>query len=72
MKYIIGVDTSGTFTDAVAIDDSGQVVTGKAPTTPDGLVEGVLQSVEDAAAQLSISADDLLRQTSVFCDRNSG
>lgn len=66
MKYIIGVDTGGTFTDAVAIDDSGQVVTGKAPTTPDRLVEGVLQSVEDAAAQLDVSADDMLRQTTVF------
>ena len=42
----IGVDTGGTFTDIVAVDeDTGQVVTTKTPSTPDDPAEGFLAGV---------------------------
>ena len=42
----IGVDTGGTFTDIVAVDeDTGQVVTTKTPSTPDDPAEGFLTGV---------------------------
>ena len=46
----VGVDIGGTFTDAVAIDTSGQIRTAKALTTPGKLHEGVLAAI----AQLDI------------------
>lgn len=42
----IAADIGGTFTDVVAYDEtSGEFTTGKAPTTPANLVEGVLDAV---------------------------
>jgi N-methylhydantoinase A len=45
----IGVDVGGTFTDTVAIDENGDLFVGKAPTTPDHIVDGVLASLQDLA-----------------------
>lgn len=64
MVYSIGTDTGGTFTDTVVVDEAGVVTVGKRPSTPPEFVEGVLDSVEDAAAKLGVS--DLLSQTSTF------
>jgi N-methylhydantoinase A len=48
---VCGVDTGGTFTDSVIIGD-GNMVTGKAPTTPQDFAAGVFASLERSAAQL--------------------
>lgn len=66
MGFVIGVDTGGTFTDAVVIEDSGLCVAGKAPTTPEDLVQGLLASVSDAAEKLDKSTSDLLTETRLF------
>jgi N-methylhydantoinase A len=66
VDYLIGVDTGGTFTDAVVLDDSGATWSGKAPTTPDDLTEGLLASLDDAAAQVGVELEALLGQTRVF------
>ena len=47
-RYVIGVDVGGTFTDLFILDqETGEVVTGKVPSTIDdqsrGLVEGILR-----------------------------
>lgn len=42
----VGVDIGGTFTDAVAIDDDGNIRTAKALTTPGRLHDGVLVALE--------------------------
>lgn len=45
----LAVDIGGTFTDVVAYDPrTGAVVEGKAPTTPEGRAEGILQAVAAA------------------------
>ncbi len=50
----IGIDTGGTFTDVVAVDeDSGEVVTTKTPSTPVDPAEGFLAGIEKVLARLS-------------------
>lgn len=44
--YRIGVDTGGTFTDVVAIDErSGEVISTKTPSTPDDPARGLLEGI---------------------------
>ncbi len=66
-RYIIGVDTGGTYTDVCVIDETGKVSIGKAPTTPRKLVDGVLDALEDAAQVRGISRKALLKDTISFC-----
>ncbi len=66
-KYIIGVDTGGTYTDVCVIDETGKVSIGKAPTTPQKLEDGVMDALQDAAQARGISRKQLLRNTGSFC-----
>jgi len=66
-KYIIGVDTGGTYTDVCVIDETGRVSIGKAPTTPQKLEDGVMDALQDAAQARGISRKELLRNTGSFC-----
>ncbi len=66
MTYAIGVDTGGTFTDIAALDDDGRVHTGKALTTPENLIEGIVASVSSLADGLGKSVEGVLSETSVF------
>ena len=56
----IGIDTGGTFTDVVALDeDSGELVTTKTPSTPANPADGdtrVIGEVVTAAAWCSAAA----------------
>jgi N-methylhydantoinase A len=66
-KYIIGVDTGGTYTDVCVIDEKGYVTIGKAPTTPERLEDGVMDALENAAQALQISRRNLLSDAISFC-----
>lgn len=51
----IGVDTGGTFTDVVAVDEeTGEVSTTKTPSTPDDPAEGFLTGVHKVLDQLGL------------------
>ncbi len=66
-KYIIGIDTGGTFTDAIVFDPrTKQIFMGKTPTTPHDFSIGVMSAVADAAKYMNISARSLLEQCSIF------
>src|SRR6266516_3491378 len=66
-EYLIGVDTGGTFTDCVVIDESGGITTAKAASTPPNYADGVVNSLELAGAALgSIAVRDLLQRTRFF------
>ena len=65
-QYIIGVDTGGTFTDVVVLDNSGKVWTAKASTTPDDFSRGVMDAVKEAAVAVGIDMKHLLGQTLLF------
>ena len=45
MGWIVGCDTGGTFTDVVALSDSGEARIGKVPSTPPQFDLGVVESV---------------------------
>jgi len=66
MPYVIGVDTGGTFTDTVVVDETGARVTGKAETTPDAPTEGIVDSLTDAARGLGADLDAVLAETEVL------
>ena len=66
MGYIIGVDSGGTFTDAVVIDEEGRITTSKAPSTPKDFSQGVFGSIQKSAELLGIATTDLLAQTLLF------
>jgi N-methylhydantoinase A len=63
MKYQIGLDTGGTFTDCVVVDQAGMVIESKSFTTPDDLSIGVLKALEEAAKQLGLSLEQMLADT---------
>jgi len=63
MPYALGIDVGGTFTDAVASDGAGAIVSAKTPTTPPNREVGVMRAVEELAAELDISVGELLSQT---------
>ena len=46
MSLRVGVDIGGTFTDAIAISDTGEISTAKALTTSGRLADGVLSAIE--------------------------
>jgi N-methylhydantoinase A len=57
----VGIDTGGTFTDVVALDEeSGQVVTTKTPSTPADPADGFLAGIEKVLGLLEgASGDDV-------------
>jgi len=56
----IGIDTGGTFTDVVALDeDSGELVTTKTPSTPSNPADGFLAGVRKVLDLMAASGDDI-------------
>src|SRR6185437_11740587 len=63
MTYVLGIDVGGTFTDAVACDADGTLVSAKTPTTPPNREAGVMRAVDELAEALGITTHDLLAST---------
>jgi N-methylhydantoinase A len=61
--YRIGIDVGGTFTDLVAVDDSGRVTLVKAASTPNDPSLGVMEGLELLAAALDKGLSALLAET---------
>ncbi len=60
-KYLIYLDTGGTFSDCVIIKEDGSFVSGKASTTPDNLATCFFNCIENAAQQLGKGLIDVLK-----------
>ena len=60
MSFRVGIDTGGTFTDAVAVDDKGNVVQAKALTTPQDLKKGIMDCLGELANSLNLDLKGLL------------
>jgi N-methylhydantoinase A len=61
--YRIGIDVGGTFTDLVAVDDSGRVTLAKAASTPSDPSVGVTEGLGLLAAELGQDLATLLAET---------
>lgn len=67
MGYLLGVDTGGTYTDAVLFDEEsagtgvgpGIVAKAKAPTTHDDLARGISDAVDAVITEAGIGPDDV-------------
>ena len=56
----IGIDTGGTFTDVVALDEvSGELVTTKTPSTPSNPADGFINGVAKVLDLMGASAHDI-------------
>ncbi len=57
------IDTGGTFTESIVLDDTGNIHEFKNPTTPWDFSEGVINTIKEAANYYQISLDLFLKQT---------
>lgn len=64
--YRIAVDTGGTFTDAVVMDQAGSLLVTKSSTTPEDNSIGVLNCLEKAANVLKLSSREMLAKTNMI------
>ncbi len=66
MAFRVSVDSGGTFTDGVLIDEKGEVVTAKAHTTPQDLTAGTIECLSKLASLSGMKLEDLLARTSTI------
>lgn len=62
----LGIDIGGTFTDLVLMDETGNLVTAKAPTTPGELERGVFDAIALVAETQDIAVEQLLAKVIAF------
>jgi N-methylhydantoinase A len=63
MMFRIGVDVGGTYTDLVAMDESGRTVFAKSPSTPADQSLGVMAGLDELARRLNVTRTDMLAVT---------
>ena len=63
MQYFCGIDTGGTFTDCVVMDEHGRITIAKSPSTPKDFAEGFFNALEVAAEKLTLTLPQLLQNT---------
>jgi N-methylhydantoinase A len=61
--YTIGIDVGGTYTDLVAIDETGKTVFAKSPSTPLDQSIGVMAGLAELARRLKLTRADMLGAT---------
>jgi N-methylhydantoinase A len=63
MMFEIVIDTGGTFTDAVLIDENRQITTAKYPTFPEDPSQSIMGAIEVLAHELRLTERELLSDT---------
>lgn len=61
--FTIGIDVGGTYTDLVAIDETGKTVFAKSPSTPADQSIGVMAGLEELARRVKLSRAEMLAIT---------
>lgn len=59
VKYRLGIDVGGTFTDLVFVGSDGSVLTKKVPTTPQDYGRGIVDGVQQVFAEHQLGPQDL-------------
>jgi len=60
MGFRVGIETGGTFTDAISVDERGNLVMAKSPTTPKDLKVGIMNSIDHLAQNLNMDRKKFL------------
>jgi len=60
MQYFCGIDTGGTFTDCVVLDERGRITIAKSPSTPRDFAEGFFNALEVAAEKIDLTLPRLM------------
>ena len=63
MQYFCGIDTGGTFTDCVVLDERGRITIAKSPSTPRDFAEGFFNALEVAAEKIDLTLPRLMQNT---------
>jgi N-methylhydantoinase A len=63
MTFTIGIDVGGTYTDLVAIDETGATAFAKSPSTPADQSVGVMDGLDGLARRLELSSAQMLAAT---------
>jgi len=66
VRYSIGVDVGGTFTDIVSITEDGRFYFTKTPSTPGDESVGVIRGIGKVARHEELALEDLMRQTDLI------
>ena len=66
MGFRVGIDTGGTFTDAISVDDNGVTQTAKASTTPGNLIAGATNVLDGLAKHNNMSRKEFLAQVTTI------
>ena len=66
MGFRISVDTGGTFTDIVVMDDAGQQTIGKALTTKNRIFLGMHEAGDVAASELRMTMHQQIANTELL------
>ena len=67
MKYVVGIDVGGTFTDLVSIDETGGTNIVKIPSTPHNPGIAVINSLRRCAEDLRLDFKDFLSMVERIC-----
>ena len=66
MGFRISVDTGGTFTDIIILDEAGKLHIGKALTTPQRIFDGMREAIGVVAEELKIATGELLARADIL------
>ena len=67
MKYVVGIDTGGTFTDLICVDEEGASIIIKTPSTPEDPSTAVVNGLNDMAVKLAKDLPGLLSDVTRIC-----
>ena len=67
MKYVIGIDTGGTFTDLICVDEKGESIIIKAPSTPDDPSVAIINGLQGMAAKIGKDLNGFLGDVTRIC-----
>jgi len=66
MRFIVGTDIGGTFTDTIVMNDTGEVTIFKVPSTPKDNTKGVMDSLELASQNMGLTTNEFLKNVNTF------
>jgi N-methylhydantoinase A len=66
-RFVVGIDIGGTYTDLVAVDDTGERTVVKTPTTPHDPAIGMMHALGEAAAQRGLALPAFFSRLSRIC-----